>query len=51
MSKHGVSEAEIDSFIKERLEAQKEHAQKNRTASLKWPLNIDCQWPAMTTRP
>lgn len=30
MGKHGVSEAEIDGFIKERLAAQKEYAQKNR---------------------
>jgi len=35
MGKHGISEAEIDNFIKERLEAQKEHAQKNRTVLVK----------------
>ncbi len=32
MGKHGVTEAEIDGFIKERLQAQKEHAKKNREA-------------------
>ena len=30
MGKHGVTEAEIDGFIEERLQAQKEYAKKNR---------------------